>query len=214
MQLTKDQVQLLFVFTEKKFVRYYDLQVELVDHLAGRIEDIINANKTIGFEDALQLVYKDFGIFGFAKIVQEKTEQLRKQNNKRLFREIKNLFRWPEFISSAVLGLFIWTMISFMDKIILDILVVSFMLISTALVILIRKKFRPNKKIMMTENMPDHLGLFPFIYQYIFLKELLPYNEYAYALFIFSAIIFQIACLRIGKKMRQEAKTNYPAAFA
>lgn len=213
MQLTNNQVQELFAFTEKKLVRYYDLQVELVDHLAERIEEKMNADASLDFDKALQIVYKDFGIFGFSKIVQEKSEQLRKQNNKRLYNEIKNLFRLPEVIFSVVLGLFIWTTVSYIDKMFLDILIVSFILISVALVIRIRLKTKPSKKIMMLENMPDHLGLFPFIYQFVFLQELLPYSNFAYALFIFSAVIFQIACFRIGKKLRQEARTNYPAAF-
>lgn len=213
MQLTNNQVQELFAFTEKKLVRYYDLQVELVDHLAERIEEKMNADASLDFDKALQIVYKDFGIFGFSKIVQEKSEQLRKQNNKRLYNEIKNLFRLPEVIFSVVLGLFIWTTVSYIDKMFLDILIVSFIFISVALVIRIRLKTKPSKKIMMLENMPDHLGLFPFIYQFVFLQELLPYSNFAYALFIFSAVIFQIACFRIGKKLRQEARTNYPAAF-
>lgn len=214
MQLNHEQVQQLFSFTEKKFVRYYDLQVELVDHLAERIEEKMNEDASVNFDMALQSVYKDFGIFGFAKIVQEKSEQLRKQNNRRLFKEVKDLFRWPETIFSVVVGLFIWTMVNYIDKMFLDILVVLFILISAVLVIIIRRKQRPHKKIMMLENMPEHLGLFPFIYQFVFLKELLPYNNFAFTLFIFSAVIFQVACFKIGKKLRKEARENYPAAFA
>lgn len=214
MQLNHEQVQQLFSFTEKKFVRYYDLQVELVDHLAERIEEKMNEDASVNFDMALQSVYKDFGIFGFAKIVQEKSEQLRKQNNRRLFKEVKDLFRWPETIFSVVVGLFIWTMVNYIDKMFLDILVVLFILISAVLVIIIRRKQRPHKKIMMLENMPEHLGLFPFIYQFVFLKELLPYNNFAFTLFIFSAVIFQVACFKIGKKLRNEARENYPAAFA
>ena len=37
MTLSKEQIQQLFLFTENKFVRWYDLQVELVDHLANKI---------------------------------------------------------------------------------------------------------------------------------------------------------------------------------
>ncbi|MBA2499179.1 MAG: hypothetical protein H0V30_05585 [Chitinophagaceae bacterium] len=214
MQLTQDQIQELFVFTEKKFVRYYDLQVELVDHLAERIEEKLSSDASLNFDAALQMIYKDFGIFGFSKIVHEKSEQLRKQNNKRLLAEIKNPFRWPEVIASLALALFIWTLINLTDKLFMDVLFVSFLVISASIVIWTRKKYSPHKKIMMTENMPDHLGLIPFIYQFVFLKELLPHHSYGYALFMFSAIIFQIACFRIGKKLRQEAKINYPAAFA
>jgi len=214
MQLTNNQVQKLFAFTEKKFVRYYDLQVELVDHLAERIEEKMNKDSAINFDMALQTVYKDFGIFGFAKIVQEKSEQLRKQNNKRLFAEIKNLFRWPEIISSLALALFIWTLVSNIDKVFIDILFIAYMLVIACIIIWSRRKFKPNKKIMMTENMPDYMGMIPFIYRFVFFEDFFSLNNFAFALFIFSAIIFQLACFRISKKLKQEARQNYPAAFA
>ena len=214
MQLNHEQVQQLFSFTEKKFVRYYDLQVELVDHLAERIEEKMNEDAAVNFDMALQSVYKDFGIFGFAKIVQEKSEQLRKQNNRRLFKEAKNLFRWPEILSSLALALFIWTFLNIADKIHLDVFYISFMLISMGMIIWSRIKFRPSKKIMMTENMPDHLGMIPFLYRFIFFEDFFIHNEFAFALFMFCAIIFQVACFRISKKLRQEARDNYPVAFA
>lgn len=40
MQLTKEQIQSLFTFTKQHFVEWYDLQCELVDHLANDIEYI------------------------------------------------------------------------------------------------------------------------------------------------------------------------------
>ena len=36
--LTDEQIAALFAFCEKHLVRHYDLQVELVDHLANAIE--------------------------------------------------------------------------------------------------------------------------------------------------------------------------------
>ena len=40
MELTKEQIQDLFLFTQKKMVHYYDLQIEIVDHLAEKIESL------------------------------------------------------------------------------------------------------------------------------------------------------------------------------
>ncbi len=37
MQLTKDQIQNLYKFTKQHYVEWYDLQSELVDHLANDI---------------------------------------------------------------------------------------------------------------------------------------------------------------------------------
>ena len=94
MTLTKEQIAALFIFTEKKMVRWYDLQTELVDHLATAIERKMSENSKCSFEDALAYVYAGFGIFGFAKIVQMKEVQLRKEN-KRL---------WHYFLNSNCIG--------------------------------------------------------------------------------------------------------------
>ena len=65
MQLSSKEIDLLFEFTKKKLVHWYDLQVELVDHLAARIEEEMQADQKLSFEQALEKVYKGFGLFGF-----------------------------------------------------------------------------------------------------------------------------------------------------
>jgi hypothetical protein len=67
---------------------------------------------------------------------------------------------------------------------------------------------------MITKTLPEHLGLIPMLYHLFFIEKFITYNSYAFAIFIFGVIIFQLACLRISKKIRQEAKLNYPEAFA
>jgi hypothetical protein len=52
MQLSAEQIQVLFSFTEKKKVHWYDLQLELVDHLACRIEEEMEADTSLSFEAA------------------------------------------------------------------------------------------------------------------------------------------------------------------
>ena len=106
MTLSKEQIQQLFIFTENKFVRWYDLQVELVDHLANKIEAEMEADPTLSFERALGNVYAGFGIFGFAEIVREREVSLRKANNKLLLKEVTHQFNWSNLIRSiAILGL-------------------------------------------------------------------------------------------------------------
>ena len=109
MTLSKEQIEQLFIFTQKKFVHWYDLQVELVDHLANKIEAEMAANKALSFERALGNVYASFGIFGFAKIVSEKQEALRKANNKLLWNAIKAEFWWPNLIRSAAILIIVYT---------------------------------------------------------------------------------------------------------
>lgn len=72
MKLTDEQTRELYEFTLRKRVRYYDVQIEIVDHLASAIEDRLDREPTLPFHEALRLEYKKYGILGFSKIVTEK----------------------------------------------------------------------------------------------------------------------------------------------
>ncbi len=103
MELSATQIQQLYVFTDKKFVKYYDVQTELVDHLANDIETMMTDNLSLSFEDALQNAYKKFGIYGFTDVVTEKEKQLQKKYFRILLRHIKEWFSLPKI--TATVGL-------------------------------------------------------------------------------------------------------------
>ena len=52
MKLTEPQIQELYAFTRQHFVEHYDLQTELVDHLANDIEQQWQVQPKLTFEDA------------------------------------------------------------------------------------------------------------------------------------------------------------------
>lgn len=87
--LTPQEITYLFDFTRHKRVRYYDLQVELVDHLASAIEEKQAAAPGTSFEQALDEVYRSFGITGFAHVVAAKERAI----HRRAIREIGRFFR-------------------------------------------------------------------------------------------------------------------------
>lgn len=94
--LSEEQIGELFAFCEKKYVRWYDVQVELVDHLAHAIEDRMAKDPSLGFESALRNVYEGFGIFGFSKIVSERMASVYQMNRKTYYESLKSHFRWPK----------------------------------------------------------------------------------------------------------------------
>ncbi len=69
MKLSKEQIQKLYTFTHQHYVEYYDLQTELVDHLANAIEEQWQENPKLSFDEALQIEFKKFGVFGFMDVV-------------------------------------------------------------------------------------------------------------------------------------------------
>ena len=69
MKISKEQIDRLYEFTRQHYVEYYDLQTELVDHLANSIESQWQENPKLTFEDALKIEFKKFGVFGFSDVV-------------------------------------------------------------------------------------------------------------------------------------------------
>ena len=56
-KLTNEEIEGLFIFCRKRKVKYYDVQLELVDHLATSIEEIWRTQPEIPFQDALTKIY-------------------------------------------------------------------------------------------------------------------------------------------------------------
>jgi hypothetical protein len=61
-KLTEKQIEQLFAVCEKYEVRYYDVQIELVDHIACKIEAMWRTEPQLSFDEALFSVLKEFGV--------------------------------------------------------------------------------------------------------------------------------------------------------
>ena len=100
--LTDAQIDALFNFVKKKNVDYYDLQLELVDHLASEVEQQLTTDPTVSFEAALQKVYARFGIFGFTEVLEQKQKALARRDARVWWQYLKELFRVPLLLSSGL----------------------------------------------------------------------------------------------------------------
>ncbi len=103
MKLSTEQIEQLFHFTKKHYVEHYDVQVELVDHLANAIEDQWKENANILFEDALQTEFKKFGVFGFTGLVEQKQAELQSHYWKIIKKEFISFFSIPKIILTIVM---------------------------------------------------------------------------------------------------------------
>ena len=102
-KITEIEINQLFDFTQKHYVEFYDVQVELVDHLANAIEAQWTENPEISFEDALQIEFKKFGVFGFTGLVEQKQRELNKYYNKMLWREVLKFVSIPKVVITILL---------------------------------------------------------------------------------------------------------------
>ncbi|MDV6167713.1 hypothetical protein R1T16_04705 [Flavobacterium sp. DG1-102-2] len=102
-KVTAEQMDMLFEFTRKHYVEYYDVQCELVDHLANAIEERWETQPNLGFNEALHFEFKKFGIFGFTGIVEKRQLALGKRYEKLIWTCLKDFLSLPKVILTLVL---------------------------------------------------------------------------------------------------------------
>lgn len=221
--LTEVQIDALYEFVKKKYVDYYDVQLELVDHLASEVEQHMAANPAVSFDSALQQVYSGFGLFGFTEVVEEKVKAVNLRNRRMLWKATKSFFVLPNIIGSSILLL--------MLSIAFDLLNPTHFLITNGILALIAvavvvyyffgKSPRKNHKLLALQyNKLLHFGAVFNLYQTYFISYLmlLPNLEGSLLLVIpflcwLSWINFAAGAIAFAGLLKEQQKL-YPMAFA
>ena len=110
-KLTQGQIEELFSFCRKHNVPHYDLQIELVDHIANSIELNWIQNPLLSFNEALKQAYQSFGVGGFSAIYDTKEKNLRKKYRILQWRYIGEFYRLPKIILTLIFSLTLFTII-------------------------------------------------------------------------------------------------------
>lgn len=105
MELSKEHIKHLYQFTKQHKVEHYDLQTELVDHLANDIEQIWAKNPNLTFEQARYKATIKFGLKGFSKFVQQREKALKKENWRLFKRFFIGFFKLPKIVLTFLLAL-------------------------------------------------------------------------------------------------------------
>lgn len=108
-KLSKEDIQNLYTFTRQHFVEHYDLQTELVDHLANDIEAIWKDQPNLSFIEARDKSFKKFGVFGFMEVVEQRQKAMNKSYYKYMLNELKLWFSIPKIIITATLFITFFT---------------------------------------------------------------------------------------------------------
>lgn len=157
MKLTQPQIQNLYAFTRQHYVEHYDLQTELVDHLANDIESVWQTETNLSFEDARDQAFKKFGVFGFMEVLERRQKAMNKRYIKYLWAELKQWFTFPKLITTIAVFLIIYMSLS---SVLAKSLLIGFYALICVFVIyksvLLRRQFKQrkalsNKKWMLEE---------------------------------------------------------------
>jgi len=229
MKLTESQIENLYNFTRQHYVVYYDVQTELVDHLANDIEQIWLEYPKITFEEARDKSFKKFGIFGFMDVVESKENQMTKKYFKLVLKFAKEWLSLPKIVLTILLlfGFYELQHYSFGYQIYLGIFITStitqfMMLINNARKLKQKQKQKQTQKKWLFEHVLNMQGLgntsLIFIYFFDFpiasAKEFLAMGDFKrafYAILITAFLIISyITLVVIPKKTVELLVQTYP----
>lgn len=198
-KLDSSEIDRIYSFTRQHYVVYYDVQTELVDHLANGIEAQWKENPEVSFEEALQREFKKFGIYGFSDVVEQREQAMQKKYFRLILKQTTTLLRKP-----SVLLLFIMLFLScfFVLKLeggfnyIMYFILAYFSVLATVFSIRsfsLKKKKREKKKIFLLEavifNAGSCFSFFWFTFYTIHLSLNLGNIESVYLHIFLSALI-------------------------
>lgn len=213
-KLSEAEVGQLFRFTAKKFVHWYDLQIEMVDHLASVIENEMRSDAGLSFEAALDKVYKRFGIFGFAQIVRERQNQLARAAKKRWWNELRSLFRWPRIILFLAIVSAVYTLsLSVSPGILSEIFLAIYLLISTAFFIYLVKDTHLQKRLLLLQSGSTYVSL-PFTFEFVVAFLYVDLSPLSFTLLLTLGILIKLTSFTLYRKIRGEARELFPRVFA
>ena len=225
--LSAEQIDQLFEFCKKHFVPYYDVQVELVDHLANAIEEQMSGNPNLSFQKALENVHASFGVSGFAPLVAEKRKMVEKQGRNLFWLLFKQHFGWPKILLFLVLVSFTFT-IFFKSPLFFQIfyisVVIACLLVGTYGSIKKQKKISSTGKRFLVAEFSHGSSFFVFLFyttmfSSIFDKDFPPTSHGNFPI-LFSSIeigilvITVIVELQVLTSLNNKLQKDYPQVFA
>jgi hypothetical protein len=110
-ELTKEHINRLYRYVADNDVNYFDVQVELVDHIAAATEERLSNHPEQTVDETLREVIDAFEKYGFNRIIKEKEKQVRRQYRRYEWESFKAFFSWPKIIFTALLT---WVLFEFL----------------------------------------------------------------------------------------------------
>lgn len=145
MQLTKEQILYIEDYIKGFDIKYYEIYMEILDHMILSVETILEQNKEIIFEDAvIQAKVEGFGKKGFRGMMNEKVKLAQKQARNENNKKIKEYFTLPKLVLTIGVFVFYYLFLSFFEE--------------------------PNKFFVSTTGTLVFIGLFQLFYSWKFRK--------------------------------------------
>ncbi len=108
MKLSPDQITTLKKLISYKGYPEIDLQYEILDHVACKVEVMLEDNPKLSLDDAFRKVHSEFGIFGFSDLAESYTKSIERRYRRFFWEELKAFFTSYRIIYPATTGFILY----------------------------------------------------------------------------------------------------------
>lgn len=116
MKLTTEQIEYVSNYVKYFDIKWYELQVELTDHMVNSMEEIWEKDPELTFHQVKQYAENHFGRNGFKAIEKERIEILRKEYNRIQRKMITEYLKFPKIFGSILLGFLAYQVSFYFEK--------------------------------------------------------------------------------------------------
>ena len=116
MKLTNQQINYVENYIISKDIKWYELQVELTDHMINSMEEFWKADPELTFHQVKHYAEERFGRNGFKAIEEERTQILRKEFRRMQWRMIADYLKFPKIFASALALIVVYKSSLYFDK--------------------------------------------------------------------------------------------------
>lgn len=117
MKLTNQQIEYIKNYITRCDTLYYEVYLEILDHIILSVEAILEKEETISFENAVVMVKEEaFGKIGFKGMMTEKSKAINRKNRKSFNLQIKSYFDFPKSMIAITAFVIYFLLLSLLDK--------------------------------------------------------------------------------------------------
>ena len=104
MKLTTEQINYIENYIQSFDIKWYEIQVELTDHMISIMEEIWEQDPELTFHQVKHQAEQRFGRGYFKSIVAERKAILQKEYNRQQRKMVTEFLKFPKVIASILLG--------------------------------------------------------------------------------------------------------------
>ncbi|MBN3584361.1 hypothetical protein JYB64_18345 [Algoriphagus aestuarii] len=108
MKLSPSQINTLKKLISSKGYPEIDLQYEILDHVACKVEVLLEEKPNMSLDDAFLKVHSEFGIFGFSDLAESYTKSIERRYRKFYLEEFQSLFTSYRILYPTAIGFILY----------------------------------------------------------------------------------------------------------